>query len=60
MGMVNGVLSGVKEKVNRLLYTSEYIKDLDRVSLQYRHSGNSYCGEYKKRSRKNLKPYRCG
>ncbi|MGE5556326.1 MAG: hypothetical protein ACM3UY_08750 [Methanocella sp.] len=52
MGKLNGALVGLRNKVDGFFYCCEYIKECDKVSPQCREGGSSYCGEYKKRSRK--------
>lgn len=52
MGKLKGALVELQKKVDSFFYTCEYIKECDKVSPQCREGGNSFCGEYKKRSRK--------
>jgi len=51
MGKLKDVLVGLQNKVDSYFYVCEYIKDCDKVSPQCREGGNSYCGEFKRRSR---------
>jgi hypothetical protein len=53
MGKIKGVFAGLQQRVNGFFYTCEYIKECSKVTPQCREDGNSYCGEYKKHSRKN-------
>jgi len=50
VGKTKGVLSGLQRRVDGFFYCCEYIKECDKVTPQCREGGNSYCGEYKKRS----------
>lgn len=52
MGRVTGALGRIQEKANEYFYTCEFIKDCTKVTVQCRHGGSSYCGEYKKRLKK--------
>lgn len=49
MGKLKGALEGLQKRVDGFFYTCEYIDECDKVTLQCREGGNSYCGEYKKR-----------
>jgi len=51
-GRKKGVLSSLQQKVDGFFYTCEYIKECDKLTPQCRNGGNSYCGEYKKRTSK--------
>ncbi|NLB76258.1 MAG: hypothetical protein GX799_07315 [Crenarchaeota archaeon] len=53
MGKLKGALIGLQQKVDGIFYSCEYIKECDKVTFQCREGGNSYCGEYKRRCRKN-------
>jgi hypothetical protein len=52
MGKIKGALVGLQHRVDGFFYSCEYIKDCNKVTAQCREGGNSYCGEYKKRSHK--------
>jgi hypothetical protein len=47
-----GILGDLQRRVNGFFYNCEYIKECDKITPQCREGGSSYCGEYKKRSRK--------
>jgi hypothetical protein len=51
VGKSKGILAGLQRRVDGFFYSCEYIKECDKVTAQCREGGNSYCGEYKKRSR---------
>ena len=50
LGKNEGILSGLKRRVDGFFYSCEYIKECDKVTIQCHEGGSSYCGEYKKRS----------
>jgi hypothetical protein len=50
MGRVKGMFIGLQERIDGVFYKCEYLKECDKVTPQCWHGGNSYCGEYKKRS----------
>jgi hypothetical protein len=50
MGRVKGMLIGLQERIDGVFYKCEYLKECDKVTPQCWQGGNSYCGEYKKRS----------
>ena len=45
-----GLFSGFQERIEGVFYRCEYIKECDKVTRQCWQGGNSYCGEYKKRT----------
>jgi hypothetical protein len=49
-----GMLSSLQQKIEGFFHTCEYIKECDKLTPQCRHGGNSYYGEYKKRTSKKL------
>ena len=55
-GEEKGIVEPPTRQVSGFFYKCEYLKDCDQVSLQCRHSGNRYCGEYKKCCNKKVKP----
>jgi hypothetical protein len=55
MGRVKGMFNGLQERIDGVFYKCEYLKECDKVTPQCWHGGNSYCGEYKKRSSKKHK-----
>jgi hypothetical protein len=52
VGRAKGMFSDLQERIGGVFYKCEYLKECDKVTKQCWHGGNSYCGEYKKRSGK--------
>ncbi len=52
---IKGAVTGFQDRLDGFFYKCEYLKECDKVTPQCRHGGNSYCGEYKKRSSNRLK-----
>ena len=52
MERVKGAFNSIQEKIDGFFYKCEYLKECDKVTPQCWDGGNSYCGEYKKRSRR--------
>jgi hypothetical protein len=50
MGRVKGIFTNFQKKVDAVFYRCEYLKECDKVAPQCWEGGNSYCGEWRKRT----------
>ena len=56
MGRVKAhIYRSQRAELDGVFYKCEYLKEYDKVTPQCGHGGNSYCGEYKKRTRRRIR-----
>jgi len=55
VGKVKYAFTDLQGRIDAVFYKCEYLKECDKVTPQCWHGGNSYCGEYKKKSNKKQK-----